>query len=160
MPHLEPTVKHTKQMIRLILWNLVAFQPSGLVLLEIYKELTTSSALSLVNSSNAVAGPNSWSPKLSLNVWPTLLKLGWLCKPGLCIPPPQLFDWLDEDIIGTDDPQMALYPDIPANMLGVQLESPCLSAPPTPSSPLDDPDWRRICLLRPTSQEGIVELEK
>ncbi len=56
----------------------------------------------------------------------------------------QVFDWPEEDIIGTDYPPMAPYPDIPANMLGVQLDHPSSSDPPTQSSPSHDPDWAQL----------------
>jgi hypothetical protein len=59
----------------------------------------------------------------------------------------QPYDWLDTEIIGSDTPPMAPYPDIPDNMPGVQLERKHSSSSPPPSvtpSPPDDPDWAQL----------------
>ncbi len=56
----------------------------------------------------------------------------------------QVFDWPEEDIIGTDNPPTASYPDSPANMPGVHLNLPSLFKPPTQSSPSDDSDWAQL----------------
>ncbi len=39
---------------------------------------------------------------------------------------------------------MAPYPDIPADMLGVQLKYTRSSSPPPSPSPSDDPDWAQL----------------
>jgi hypothetical protein len=53
----------------------------------------------------------------------------------------QPFDWPKDDIIDVDNTPVAPYPDIPANMLGVQLDQ---SSQPTTSTPAptttDEPD--------------------
>jgi hypothetical protein len=59
----------------------------------------------------------------------------------------QPYDWPDTEIIGSDNPPMAPYPEIPADMLGVQLDCECSSSSPPPSvtpSPPDDPDWAQL----------------
>ncbi len=56
----------------------------------------------------------------------------------------QPYDWPDAEIIGSDKPQRAPYPDIPANMLGVQLKQTRSSSPPPSPSPPDDPDWAQL----------------
>ncbi len=56
----------------------------------------------------------------------------------------QPYNWTDEEIIGSDKSQMAPYPDIPADMPGVQLNHARSSSPLPSPSPLDDPDWAQL----------------
>jgi hypothetical protein len=54
------------------------------------------------------------------------------------------YDWPDKKIIGYDKLQMAPYPDIPANLPGMQLKHTRSSSPPPSPSPSDDPDWAQL----------------
>jgi hypothetical protein len=51
---------------------------------------------------------------------------------------------MDAEIIGSDKPQRAPYPDIPANMPGVQLKQTRSSSPLPSPSPPDDLDWAQL----------------
>jgi hypothetical protein len=57
------------------------------------------------------------------------------------------FDWLDESFQAMADDPIAAYPDIPADMPGVQLD--CLPATPstmatTTTTTTSDPDWAQL----------------
>jgi hypothetical protein len=56
----------------------------------------------------------------------------------------QQYDWPDNDIVGSDDTLMAIYPDIRADILGVQLAHPIASPPLHHDSPHDDFDWAQM----------------
>ena len=56
----------------------------------------------------------------------------------------QQYDWPDNDIIGSDDTPMAIYFDIRADILGVQLACPTASPPSHHDSPHDDFVWAQM----------------
>jgi hypothetical protein len=56
----------------------------------------------------------------------------------------QTYNWPDNDIIGSDESEIAIYPDIPANIPGVDLDHQPLSHPHHQLSPSDDPDWAQM----------------
>jgi hypothetical protein len=56
----------------------------------------------------------------------------------------QPYDWPDNDIIGSDDTPMAIYPDIRADIPGVQLARSPTSPPSNRDAPNDDFDWAQM----------------